>query len=60
MKKENKMEGIKVGMLKKLCSLAMVAIMTTTLITGCSSGNGKDSKGWRKRKTSSLDATSRK
>ncbi len=44
------MEGIKVGMLKKLCSLAMVAIMTTTLITGCSSGNGKDSKGWRKRK----------
>lgn len=32
------------GMLKKLCSLAMVAIMTTTLITGCSSGNGKDSK----------------
>ncbi|HBF0233265.1 TPA: ABC transporter substrate-binding protein [Clostridioides difficile] len=44
MKKENKMEGIKVGMLKKLCSLAMVAIMITTLITGCSSGNGKDSK----------------
>ncbi|WVX32818.1 hypothetical protein cd221108_2691 [Clostridioides difficile] len=37
-------------MLKKLCSLAMVAIMTTTLITGCSSGNGKDSKRMAKKK----------
>ncbi len=42
------MEGIKVG-IKKLCSLAMVAIMTTTLITGCSSGNEKIQKDMKKK-----------
>lgn len=44
MKKENKMEGIKVGMLKKLCLLVMVVIMIIIFIIGCLSGNGKDLK----------------